>query len=63
MRMTALERIGGSSSVNTQVPHQQLQQHRDVAEELDVAVAEAAHQRVAREAADAEQGAEDGGRA
>jgi hypothetical protein len=43
-----------------QVPHQQLQQHRDVAEGLHIAVAQRAHQGVAREAAHAQQGAQDG---
>jgi hypothetical protein len=51
---------GGQVFGERQVPHQQLQQHRDVAEGLHVAVAQAAHQGVAREAAHAQQGAEEG---
>ena len=55
-----LRRRSGSTSDQQQVPHQQLQQDRHVAEQLDVAVAQAAHQRVVREAADAQQRAQDG---
>jgi hypothetical protein len=43
-----------------QVPHQQLQQDGDIAEQLDIGITQAAHQRIAREPANADQGAQDG---
>ncbi len=41
-----------------QVPHQQLQQDRNIAKTFDVSGAQAAHQRVARKTSDAEHGAQ-----
>ncbi len=49
---------GSQSPFSSEVPHQQLYQDRDVPEQLDVAGAQAAHQEVARQPADADQRAE-----
>ena len=50
---------GGQPFVEDEIPHQQLQQDRDIAEQLHVAGAEAPHEEVAGQPADADQRAQD----
>ena len=53
--------FGGGQALEDHVPEQQLEQQRDIAQGFDVKCGDLRQQPVFRQAADADQGAEDGG--